>query len=75
MVVKTELGYKCSICGMYHPRDTEALSCEQSHDTIYVAINRKDLFNLLQYLYTKDEKLLTKSLMETLMKYRKGYYL
>lgn len=69
MVVKTDDGWKCSICGEIYSNDIYALSCEQAHEIVYVPFNQGDLYNLLQFVWTKDESLLTESLMKTLMKY------
>ncbi len=66
--------HTCAICGMAYSNPAMALSCEQSHDTIYVAFKRSDLFNLVNFLYTRDSSLLTESLVKTLMKYMKGNY-
>lgn len=69
MPIKTNTGWKCNICGMEHARDIDALSCEQSHEVIYVPIKREDLFRLVQFLYTGDMSLITEELMSTLRKY------
>jgi len=75
VVKKTEYGYQCSICGTLYERDTYALSCEQSHDIVYVPLKSDDLYRLIQFLYTKEDSLLSKSLVETLMRYRnRNYY-
>jgi hypothetical protein len=74
MVTKTKMGYKCSICGKFFPRDTLALSCEQEHDVIFVPLIREDLFKLLQFIITRDDELLSESLMNTLRKYSRGRY-
>jgi hypothetical protein len=66
--------YKCAVCGLTYTNSAMALSCEQAHDVIYVAFKRSDLFNLVNFLYTKDSTLLTESLVKTLMQYRKGSY-
>lgn len=70
MPIKTETGWKCSICELEHARDVYALSCEQSHEMIYVAFKREDLYRLVQFIYTGDFELLTDSLKKTLMNYR-----
>lgn len=75
MVTKTETGeYKCAICGELYDRDTLALSCEQSHDIIYVPMTRMDLYKLLQFIMTRDMTLLSPSLMKTLNQYKRGTY-
>lgn len=60
---------KCSICGTEYQHEKDAKYCEQAHDTVYVPLRRDDLFRLIQFLYTKDENLLTESLVKTLRKY------
>jgi len=70
MSIKTDTGWKCSICGIEYNMQGEALSCEQDHDIIYVAFRREDLFKLIQFLYVRDDSLLQGTLIETLMKYR-----
>ena len=62
--------WKCAICNKMHYRDIDALSCEQSHEVIYVPILREDLMKLIQFIYTGDTTLISKNLMSTLMKYR-----
>jgi len=69
MPIKIEDGWKCAICDEIFPRDIDALSHEQQHDIIYVPIKSSDLFRLIQFIFTKDESLLTESLMKTLLKY------
>jgi len=69
-----EFSYKCSTCGtMYEKRD-QAIACEKDHDIIYVKFKREDLFKLVQFVMTKDDVFLTKSLVSTLMKYKRGHY-
>lgn len=70
MVTKTKEGYKCSICGKIHPRDVYAVSCEQSHDIVYVPFKFGDLKNLIEFIYTRNEDLLTPTLINTLMNYK-----
>lgn len=69
-----EFSYKCGVCGRLYEKRDGALKCEQDHDIVYVKFKREDLFRLLQFIMTKDETLLSKSLISTLNKYNKGYY-
>lgn len=62
--------YYCSVCGESYNRELYALSCEKGHDIVYVPIKREDLFRLIQFIYVKDDSLLTESLVKTLQKYR-----
>jgi|MudIll2142460700_1097286.scaffolds.fasta_scaffold2227169_2 hypothetical protein len=70
MVTKVEDGYRCDICNTIHPRDVYALSCEQSHDVVYVPFKFADLKNLVEFLYTRNEQLLTPSLVNTILNYK-----
>lgn len=73
MVKKLDTGkYICAICGKEWSRDTYAISCEQSHEMIYVPISRDDLFKLMMFIRTKDESLITESLWKVLNKYSRG---
>jgi hypothetical protein len=72
MPKKTKHGWECNICGELHRLEPWALSCEQGHEMILVKFKQDDLFKLIQFIYTKDDDLLTESLVKTLMKYRKG---
>jgi hypothetical protein len=74
LVSKIKTGYRCSICDKVYPRDTLALNCEQSHDTILVPFIREDLYKLLQFLLVRDDALLSESLMKTLRRYSRGAY-
>ena len=69
MPKKLDNGWECNVCHLVYPRDIEAVKCEKEHDLILVPISRSDLFRLVQFIITKDEHLLTESLMKTLMKY------
>jgi hypothetical protein len=74
MVEKIDLGFRCTICNSIYQTSDKAEKCEQEHDKIYVPFKREDLFKLLQFIMTKDDSLLSKSLIDTLNKYKKGYY-
>lgn len=74
-MIKTPDGkYQCIICNIQYAKDIEAVTCESGHDLVYVPFNREDLFKLIQFLYTKDDSLLSESLMKTLLKYKRGFY-
>ena len=73
MAYKIEKGrWACSYCGREHPDPASADSCRESHEVIYVAFSKTDLNRLLNFLYTKDESLLTQSLIKTVTKYLRG---
>lgn len=61
--------YECSYCGKNFETVLKADGCEKSHELIYVPLKKTDLMRLIQFLYTKEEKLLTEELVRTLTKY------
>ena len=70
MAIKQEDGYACSVCGKLYPDPTKADSCRDSHEIVYIPLRRSDLNRLLNFIYLRDESLLTESLVETLRKYQ-----
>jgi len=68
--------YKCSICGkVYSHRDNAsakrmARECEEHHDIVYVPLLRSDVQRLLSFLVTKEDALLTETMVRTLRAYR-----
>lgn len=66
--------YNCKICNTGYERSELAKACEDSHKFVLVRFDREDLYKLLQFLITKDDSLLTESLMKTLRKYQRGSY-
>jgi hypothetical protein len=77
MTKQVENGWKCSVCGKLYEYGKDkwpqhaAKECEKNHDLVYVAFFPGDLRNLVQFLYTKDDTLLTESLVKTLTSYKK----
>jgi hypothetical protein len=61
--------WECKYCHKIYKLELIALGCENSHGIVYVPIRKEDLQRLIQFIYTKDERLLTETLMETLMAY------
>jgi len=74
VVVKVNKKFQCIICKELYPIEGEALSCEQSHDIIYVPLDREDLYKLIQFIYSGDISLISDRLKTRLLKYRKGNY-
>jgi len=72
MANKVTGGYQCGYCKKFYTNPTDADNCKESHDLIYVALSKEDLSRLIMFLYSKEDKLLTGSLVETLQKYQKG---
>jgi hypothetical protein len=63
---------RCIYCNRYIDRPKYNSHVEKDHQLVYVAIEKSDLNRLVQYMYTKDESLLTRSLMETLQVFQRN---
>jgi hypothetical protein len=73
MAIKTVYGtYKCGHCGKEFSDPVKADAHRDSHELIYVPLTMTDLNRLVQFLHTKDEALLTPSLLRTLDRYLRG---
>ena len=64
--------YECTFCHKDFETVAKADGCEMAHQIIYVPIKKEDLMRLIQFLYTREEKLLTDSLVNTLTKYARA---
>lgn len=72
MAFKTKDGkYQCSYCGKKYVDPVKADTCREEHDLIYLPLTREDIFALSAFLYTKNEKDLTDTLVKQILKYRK----
>lgn len=64
--------FKCSICGKMFPQEIECdIHRDKDHDIVYIPILREDLNRLNLFIRIKDDKLLTQSLVSTIMNYAK----
>lgn len=60
--------FQCVICGKIFPQEIECdIHRDKEHDIVYVAMSREDLNRLNLFIRLKDEKLLTESLVKTIM--------
>lgn len=67
---KTTKGkYKCLYCGKSYSEEGEAVDCKDSHHLVYVPIAREDLNRLLQFVFLKQDDLLTPELVRILQRY------
>jgi hypothetical protein len=64
------MAYKCVYCNAEYNASIDAVKCAQSHNLVVVYLTREDLIALIRFLYSKDDSLLTESLIDSLMKYR-----
>jgi hypothetical protein len=70
MAIKVGTKYKCMICGQMFPREVDCdIHRDKEHNIIYVPLTPEDLERLRKFLYFKDSKLLSKSLVETILAY------
>ena len=61
--------YRCLYCRTEYDTLEKARSCIDKHDLVLVPIARNDLGRLNQFLYLKEDKLLTESLVRILQRY------
>jgi hypothetical protein len=62
--------YVCSYCNKVYTHPTQADNCRDSHELIYVPITREDLNRLIQFIYLKQDELLTESLINSLTRFQ-----
>ena len=62
----------CSYCGKEFSTEFKADKCRDDHELIYVPISKTDLNRLVNFLFLRDETLLTPTLTNTLTRYLKG---
>jgi hypothetical protein len=62
----------CSYCEKVyvHPQDADV--CRESHDLILVQLTKEELNRIVQFLFTKDDDLLSEQLVKRLQKYLKN---
>lgn len=74
MAIKTKEGYACGYCKKeYFGRNaiSDAETCKESHELIYLQISKEDLQRLLLFIFNKDESVLPANLVERLQSYLK----
>lgn len=62
--------YKCVYCKKEYATLQEAVDCAKSHDLVLIYLKRSDIIALLRFLYSKDDSLLTESLVNSLSAYK-----
>ncbi len=72
MAIKHKSGkYQCSYCLQLYDTPTEADTCREKHELIYIPFTRKGLQSILTFLYTKNEKDLDEKTVQILLKYNR----
>jgi hypothetical protein len=66
---KKQTWFKCLYCSREYLDEKKAKECLDKHDLILVPIAKNDLGRLNQFLYLKQDELLTESLVRILQKY------
>ena len=64
--------YTCTYCSTEYDTQAKADSCKRKHELIYVPLSRGDLNRLINFIYIKDDSLLSKTMMDTLTSYLRG---
>jgi hypothetical protein len=69
---KTKKGkYTCSYCNKEYDTPTLADKCRDGHDLVFVPFSREDINRLAQFIVVKEDKLLTETLVKSILKYRR----
>jgi len=64
--------FACTTCNIFFDTEVELNNHkDQVHNVIYIPLSPEDVSHLLQFIYTLDKELLTKSLVDTLQRYAK----
>ena len=59
--------YKCFYCNKLYDDPTQADKCrDENHDLIYIPMSKSDVSRLLQFIYLKNDDLLTPTMIESL---------
>jgi len=73
MATKLKNGnYACSFCGRSYANMVEADSCRGKHNLIYFPLTKPELSSILQFIFTRDEELITEALVKRLQKYSRA---
>ena len=71
MALKTKDGkYQCSYCGKIYNELTPANKCRTDHDLIYIGLTMEDIRSIITFMYSKDERVLSKQAVNQFMKYK-----
>lgn len=72
MAVKLRGQWLCGYCGKPYASASKADECRDTHELIYIPLTKTDLNRLLMFIHSKNEDVLTKSLLDTLQRYLGG---
>jgi hypothetical protein len=77
MAIKTKLGYACGYCKKeFTGKDgmAQAENCKDSHNLIYLQLSKEDLQKLIMFIYSKDDRVLSDTIVERLQSYLKNSF-
>lgn len=63
-ILKKNNMYACGFCGKEFKRATDADSCKQGHNIMYLALTPTEINRLLNFIYTKEDSFLDQSTIE-----------
>ena len=72
MTQKVPEGYACKICEEVYNTPAKAISCESSHQIIYVPMTITELNRLINGIFLADLSIIPESLLDTLRKIQKA---
>jgi len=67
--IKSTTYFRCLYCNVEYDTKEKAQACIDKHELVLVPISRNDLNRLQTFLLSKDEKLLTPSLVNIISRY------
>lgn len=65
--------WECEFCGKLWDTELSANACQKSHEIVLMQIKVTDLAALQRFLYSKNDRDLTESLIDTVRKYARKY--
>jgi hypothetical protein len=68
MAKKVNDGYMCTSCEKIYPTPARADACRDSHEIVYVPMNKTELNRLINGIFLNDISLIPESLLITLRK-------
>lgn len=67
MALKVRPGvWACGVCEKQYPDSAKADACRSSHELIYVAFTLAEINRLLNFIYTREESLITEAMVKKL---------
>ena len=72
MANKIKEGYECGYCKKFFSDPVECDSHKETHKLIYLALSQEDLNRLIQFIYSKDDRVLGDSIVNRLQSYLRG---